>query len=206
MARRWARIWVILGVLSLIAGSAEVAGAQTVEGGGSAAQTADTPILKARVEEQDAMLEEQIGEISAVSAELEETQSQVFNAQRRTTELAEQTRALERELDVRQEAFEAARAGYEEKAWAVYKGSELKGPSVLLDGLLGSTGSPARLADSRVAEILLEGQESLEAYRESERILRNTWRQISQKKRDYKEALREKRVRTAELRREAKLD
>ncbi|MDQ3794199.1 MAG: hypothetical protein M3316_00730 [Actinomycetota bacterium] len=195
-----------MGVLSLIAGSAEVAGAQTVEGGGSAAQTADTPILKARVEEQDAMLEEQIGEISAVSAELEETQSQVFNAQRRTTELAEQTRPLERELDVRQEAFEAARAGYEEKARAVYKGSELEGPSVLLDGLLGSTGSSARLADSRVAEILLEGQESLEAYRESERILRNTWRQISQKKRDYKEALREKRVRTAELRREAKLD
>jgi chromosome segregation ATPase len=83
----------------------------------------------------------------------------------------------------------------------------VEGPSVLLDGLLGSTSSPARLADSRVAEILLEGQESLEAYRESERILRNTWRQISQKKRDYKEALREKRVRTAELRRrEAKLD
>jgi membrane-bound lytic murein transglycosylase B len=198
---------VILGVLFLIAGSAGVAGAQTVEGGGSAAQTADIPILKARVEEQDAMLEEQIGEISAVSAELEETQSQVFSAQRRTTELAEQTRALERELDVRQEAFEAARAGYEGKARAVYKGSELEGLSFLLDGLLGSTGSPARLADSRVAEILLEGQESLEAYRESERILRNTWRQISQKKRDYKEALREKRVRTAELRRrEAKLD
>ncbi|MCA1688759.1 MAG: hypothetical protein LC714_09295, partial [Actinobacteria bacterium] len=64
------RIWAVLGALSLGAGFAGVAGAQTVEEG-SAAWTAEIPVLEEQVEEQDAMLQEQIGEISAVGAELE---------------------------------------------------------------------------------------------------------------------------------------
>jgi hypothetical protein len=200
MARRWARIWVALGVSSLIAGFAGVAGAQTVEDQ-YATQTGEMPILEARVEEQDALLEERIGEISAVGAELEETQSQVASARRRTMELGEQRRALERELDVRRNTYKAAKARYEEKARAAYKGGGLEGLSYLLDGLLGLTEGSAGLADPRVGEILLEGRESLGTYRESGRTLRNTLRQISQKERDYKEALREERVRTAELRR-----
>ena len=73
MGRR-ARIWVILGVLSLVVGSVGSAGAQTV-GGESATRSAEIPILEAQVEEQGAMLEERIGEISAVGAELEATQA-----------------------------------------------------------------------------------------------------------------------------------
>jgi peptidoglycan hydrolase CwlO-like protein len=206
MVGRWARIWVILGVLSLVAGFGGIAGAQTVEGE-SSTRSAEIPILEAQVEEQDAMLERQIREISAVGAELEGAQAWVSVAQKRTTELEGQRRALERELDVRRETYEAAKAGYEEKARAVYKGASVEGLSFFLDGLLGSTDSPAELADPRVAEILLEGRESLEDYRESERILETTMRQISQKTRDYKEALREKRIRTRELRRsEAELE
>jgi peptidoglycan hydrolase CwlO-like protein len=200
LARRRARIWVVLGVLSLVVGFAGIAGAQTEEEG-SAERAAEIPILEAQVEEQSAVLEGQIGEISAVGAELEETQSRVGIARTRTRELGEQTRTLERELEVRRETHEAAKAGYEEKARAAYKGSELGGLSFLLDGLLGSTDSLAGLADPRVAEVLLDGRESLEAYREAERILLNTARQISQKQQDYEEALREERARTEELRR-----
>ena len=206
MMGRRARISVILGVLSLVLGFAGIAGARTVEGE-SATRSAEIPILEAQVAEQGAMLEGQIGEISAVGAELEETQARVSVAQKRTTELGGQTRTLERELEVRRETYEAAKAGYEEKARAAYKGASVEGLSFFLDELLGSTNSPAGLADPRVAEILLEGRESLEDYRESERILGNTLRQISQKTRDYKEALREKRIRTRELRRsEAELE
>ncbi len=199
MAGRREKIWAVLGVLSLSVGFAGIAGAQTVEEG-SATGTAEIPILEEQVEEQDAMLEEQIGEISAVGTELEEAQTQVNTARTRTVELGEQTRALERELDVRRESFEDAKAGYEERARAAYKGDELAGLSFLLDGLLGSADGPAGLADPRVVEILLEGRESLEAYREYERILQNTSRQISQKKQDYEAALREERARTGELR------
>jgi soluble lytic murein transglycosylase-like protein len=58
------------------------------------------------------------------------------------------------------------------------------------------------VGDFHLAEILLDGRESLEAYRESGFILQNTSRQISQKEQEYEEALREERLRTAELRRQ----
>jgi peptidoglycan hydrolase CwlO-like protein len=199
LAGRRMRIWVVFGVLSLGVGFAGVAGAQTVERG-SAVRSTEIPVLEARVEEQDAVLQGQIGEISAVGAELEEAQSRVGAAETRTVELGEQTQALERELDVRRETYEAARAGYEERARAAYKGSGLEGLSFLLGGVLGSSHSLG-LLDPRVAEILLEGRESLEVYREAERSLHNTRRQISQKERDYEVALREERTRTEELRR-----
>ena len=192
MSGRRARIWAVLGFVSLTAGIAGVAGARTEE------PAAQIPILEARIEEQDASLEEQIGEISAVGAELEEAQTRVDSAQARASDLGEQTRSLERERAVRRETFETAKAGYEEQARAAYKGGGLQGLSFLLDGLLGSTGS---LADPRVAEILFDGRESVEAYRESARILHNTSRQISQKQRDYEAALQEERAQTEELRR-----
>jgi peptidoglycan hydrolase CwlO-like protein len=199
LAGRWAGILVASGILSLVAGVEGGAGAQTVEEG-SAAPADEIPVLEAQVEEQDAVLEEQIGEISAVGAELEEAQARVDVARVRATELGEQTRALERELDARRESFRAAKAGYERRARAAYKGGELDGLSFLLDGLLGSTGSPdVGTADLRVVEILLEGRESLEAYLEHERILHNTSRQISQKRQAYEAALREERANTEEL-------
>ena len=191
-----ARICVLLGFLLLGLALPGAAVAQTAEG-----TSGKITILETRVEEQDALLEEQIGDISAVGADLEEAQARVDGAEARSVELGEQTRTLERELEVRRESFETAKAGYEEKARAAYKGGELEGISFLLDGLLGSAGGAVGIADPRVTGILLEGRESLEAYLESERILKNTSRQISQKKQDYEAALKEERSRTAELRR-----
>jgi hypothetical protein len=62
-------------VLSLGVGLAGVAGAQRVEEG-PLAQSAEASIVEAQVEEQEALLKEQIGEITAGDAELEEAQSQ----------------------------------------------------------------------------------------------------------------------------------
>ena len=179
-------------------GLAGVAGAQTVEEG-SAASADEISVLEEQVEEQDAVLEEQIGDLSAVGAELEEAQARVDGARVRAGELGEQTRALERELAARRETFQAAKVGYERRVRAAYKGGELEGLSFLLDGLLGSAGGPVGIVDPRVAEILLEGRESLEAYLEHERILQNTSRQISQKKQAYQVVLREERAHTEEL-------
>src|SRR5918998_451733 len=199
LARRLAGVLAVLGVLSLGGGLAGVAGARSTVEEGSAVPADEISVLEERVEEQDAVLEEQIGDLSAVGAELEEAQARVDGARVRAGELGEQTRALERELAARRETFRAAKAGYEERARAAYKGGELEGLSFLLDGLLGSAGDPVRIADPRVAEILLEGRESLEAYLEHERILQNTSRQISQKKQAYEAALREERSYTEEL-------
>ena len=204
MGGRWARISTVLAVLSLGMGLAGVCWAQTLE---EPAAAAEIPILEVRVEEQDALLGTRIDEISAVGAELEETQSRVDDAQARTRELGEQAGRLERELGAQQEAFHAAKAGYEEKVRAAYKGGGLEGVTLLLGGILGSSEGPAGLADPRVADVLFEDRERLAAYKESQQVLLNTSRQISQKKSAYKDAIEEKRARTAELRRrEEELD
>jgi peptidoglycan hydrolase CwlO-like protein len=184
----------------LVAGFAGVASAQTAVEEQYADQDGEIPALRARVEEQDASLEARIGEITAVGAELEEIQSRVDSARARAGELGEQTRSLERDLTTQRKAFEAAKAGYEEKARAVYKGGDLESLSSLLGGMLGSTESLASVADPRLAGILLEGRESLDAYRSSQITLRNTSRQISEKRRAYEAALQEEKTQTAELR------
>jgi peptidoglycan hydrolase CwlO-like protein len=184
----------------LVAGFAGVASAQTAVEDQYAAQDDEIPTLRARVEGQEDSLEARIGEITAVGAELEEAQSRVDSARARAGDLGEQTRSLERDLTTQRETFETAKAGYEEKARAAYKGGDLESLSSLLGGMLGSTEGLASVADPRLAGILLEGRESLEAYRRSEVTLQNTSRQISQKKRDYEDALQEEKAQTGELR------
>jgi len=204
LAGRWTKISTLLALVSLGLGLAGGVGAQTVEESPAAAQIS---VLEARVEEQGALLQSRIDEISAVGADLEETQSQVDDAQARAMELGEQAGRLERELGVQEEALDAAKAAFEEKARAAYKGGGLEGVTLLLGGILGSSDSPAGLADPRVADILFEARERIEAYRESRQVLQNTSRQISQKKSDYQDAMAEKRARTGELRRrEEELD
>ena len=184
----------------LVASFAGAASAQTAVEEQYADQDGEIPALRARVEEQDASLEARIDEITAVGADLEEAQSRVDNARARAGELGEQTRSLERDLATQRKSFEAAKAGYEEKARAAYKGGDLESLSSLLGGMLGSTESLASVADPRLAGILLEGRESLDAYWSSQVTLRNTSRQISAKRRDYEAALQEEKTQTAELR------
>jgi len=186
-------LWVAVGLVG-------VAAAQTPAEDQYADGTDEIPALKARVEQQEASIQEQIGEISAVGAELNESQSRVNSARARAEDLGEQTRNLEKQFASRRETLEAAKDAYKEKAKAAYKGRGVEGLSALLGGLLGSADSPAGLTDPRVAEVLLEDRQSLEVYRESQKSLQNTSRQISGKKRDYEDALREEQEQTGELR------
>ena len=184
----------------LVAGYAGAASAKTAVEEQYADQDGEITTLRARVDEQDASLDARIGEITAVGAELDETQSRVDSARARAGELGVQTRSLERDLATQRKTFEAAKAGYEEKARAAYKGGDLESLSSLLGGMLGSTENLASVADPRLAGILLEGKESLDAYWSSQVTLRNTSRQISEKRRDYEAALQEETKQTAELR------
>jgi len=165
------------------------------------------PELEARVVEQEAALEQKIGEISAVGAGLEEAQARVDGARARAKQLREQTLSLKQQLRSQREAFRRSRVAYEEKARAAYRGDHMETLSFVLGRLLGSTGGTVGDGDPRLARILIEGQESLNAYREAEQILKNTLRQISQKRNDYEQALEEGREKTEELRqREKELD
>src|SRR5918997_360688 len=107
------RVWVVLGVAAALAAlPGGVAGAQSpaqlqYESEPSSAEAAASrvPELEARVGEQAAALEQGIGEISAVGAELEEAQSRVDGARVRAEELREQTQSLQRQIRSQREAF-----------------------------------------------------------------------------------------------------
>jgi peptidoglycan hydrolase CwlO-like protein len=193
-------IWASAVVLWVFVGLGGVAAAQTSAEEHNGKGSGEIPDLKARVEEQEASIQEQIDDISNVGADLEESQSRVNTAKARAAQLGEQTRVLERQFASRRETFDDAKAAYEEKAKAAYKGGAVEGLSALLGGLLGSANSSAGLTDPRVADVLLEDRQSLAAYRESQTSLHNTARQISSKKRDYEDALQEERKQTGELR------
>jgi peptidoglycan hydrolase CwlO-like protein len=210
---RRAQIWVVLVVLSVILSLVGPAGAQTDPAASKptssepASSSDEITELEGRVAEQDAILEERMAEISAVGQELEEVQARRDVARSRAQDLGERTSRLERELDAQQQGFKAAKASYEERARAAYKGEDLEGLASLVGGMLGSGVGPAAVGDARIMQILDQGRESLKEYKEIGSTLRDTSRQTSQKRREYEEALAEEQALVEELgRREEELD
>ena len=155
--------------------------------------------LEARVEEQDAALETRVGEISAIGAELESAQARVNGAEARTRDLEKQARGIERDLAERRQAYSRTRTQYVEQLRAAYKDGG-GGLASLLNALFDSSSGFEGVTNSQVAEVLFEGRESLRAYEETNQILRNTSRQVSQKHRDYEAALQEESQKARELR------
>jgi len=156
-----------------------------------------TSVLEARVRDQDAALRDRIEEISTVGAELEEARSRAEGSRVRVEDLRQQTRQLERQIAVQDASFRESQARYRDQARAAYKGENLEGLAALLDGWFGSWG----VGDPGVARILLDSRQSLAAYEESEQTLRNTKRQISQKRSDYDAAIEQEQKTTADLHR-----
>ncbi len=197
---------VILGVLSLAFVYAGAAGAQGPAQGAtedaSVAGSARMPMLEAKISDQDAALRDSIREISTVGAELDRTQSRADSARARVGDLVRQTRQLKRQIAEQDAAFREAQARYRDQALAAYKGGSLEGLADLLDGwFFGSWQGVAGVDDPLVARILLDSRQDLAAFQESRQTLRNTQRQISQRRRDYNAAMREQRVVTTDLRR-----
>jgi soluble lytic murein transglycosylase-like protein len=162
--------------------------------------TTRVPVLEARVREQDASLRDRIQEISTVGAELEEAQLRAEGARSRVGDLEQQTRQLERQMAEQDESFRESQAAYRDQARAAYKGQSLEGLAALLDGWFGS-GEGGGGVDHVIARILIDSRETLATYEESEQALRNTRRQISQKRSDYEAAIEEQKTTTADLRR-----
>ena len=200
------RVWAILGVLSLVFAYAGAAGAQSPAQ--TQYETEDTslagsnraPVLEARVRDQDAALQDRIDEISAVGADLQEAQSRAECARSRVGDLKQQTRELEQQRAAQDASFRESQARYRDQARAAYKGESLEGLLALLNGLFGSA-DHGGVGDPGMARILLDSRQSLAAYEESAQTLRNTKRQILQKRSDYDAAIEEQQATTADLRR-----
>jgi peptidoglycan hydrolase CwlO-like protein len=205
------RIFAVFGVLSLVfvcAGAAQ--GQVRAERAGNDASSAGSeraPMLEAKISDQDTALRKTIQEISTVGAELERAQSRADEARTRVEEFRRQTRQLKRQVAEHDASFHEAQARYREQARAAYKGGGLEGLSVLLGGWFGSLEGVEGTGDPDVIRILLDSRQNLAEYRDTKQSLRNTQRQISQKRRDYNAAIEEQRQMTIVLRqREQVLD
>jgi peptidoglycan hydrolase CwlO-like protein len=182
------RIWAVLSMLSLAFINAGAAGAQS---------PVREPVLEERVEDQDAALRDRIEEITVVGAELERAQARAEGAAARVGDLEQQTRQLRRQIAEQRATFREAQERYRDRARAAYKGESLEGLAALLDGWFGSGDDVA--ADPGVVRVLLGSRQSLSEYEEYGQDLRNTRRQISQKKSDYKIAIAQQRAASADL-------
>jgi soluble lytic murein transglycosylase-like protein len=205
------RVWSILGVLSLalvLAGTEEPALAQSADEAASVAGSTRVPLLEGKISDQDAALRDMLQEISTVGAELDRAQSRADDAGARVEDLRRQIRRLKRQIAEQDAAFREAQARYRAQAQAAYKGGSLAGLPALLDGwFFDSWEGVAGTGDPVVARILLDSRQNLAAYREARQTLRNTQRQIAQKRRDYNAAIEEQQATTADLRlREQALD
>jgi len=208
------KFWVILGVLSLALVCAGVAGAQGPAGAEYTAEdagvtgSARVPLLEAleaKISDQDAALRDSIKEISTVGDELDLAQARADDTRARVGDLRRQTRRLKRQIAEQDASFREAQARYRAQAQAAYKGGSLEGLVDLLDGwFFGSWEGVAGVDDPVVARILLDSRQDLAAFQESRETLRNTQRQISQKRREYNAARREQRATTRVLRRREK--
>jgi peptidoglycan hydrolase CwlO-like protein len=198
------RVWLVLGVLSLalvLAGAEGLARAQSEAEDVSVAGSTRVPLLEDKISDQDAALADMIEEISTVGAELDRAQALADDAGTRVEDLRRQTRQLKRQIAERDAAFREAQARYRAQAQAAYKGGSLEGLAALLEGwFFDSWEGVAGTDDPVVARILLDSRMNLAAYQEARQTLRNTQRQIAQKRRDYDAAIEEQQARTADLR------
>jgi peptidoglycan hydrolase CwlO-like protein len=198
------RVWPVVGVLSIalvLAGAEGPARAQSEAEDVSVAGSTRAPLLEDKISDQDAALAEMIEEISTVGAELDRAQALADDAGARVEDLRRQTGQLKRQIAERDAAFREAQARYRAQAQAAYKGGSLEGLAALLEGwFFDSWEGVAGTDDPVVARILLDSRMNLAAYRESRQTLRNTQRQIAQKRRDYNAAIEEQQATTADLR------
>jgi peptidoglycan hydrolase CwlO-like protein len=198
------RVWSILGVLSfalVLAGAEGPALAQSEDEHASVAGSMRVPLLQDKISDQHAALGGMIQEISTVGAELDRAQARAGDAGARVEDLRRQTRQLKRQIAERDAAFREAQARYRAQAQAAYKGESLDGLAALLDGwFFDSWEGVAGTDDPVVARVLLDSRLNLAAYQESRQTLRNTQRQIAQKRRAYDAAIEEQQATTADLR------
>jgi soluble lytic murein transglycosylase-like protein len=122
-------------------------------------------------------------------------------ASTRERELERQTRKLSEDLEAQQGASFESQARFEERVRAVYKGEDLVGLSLVLESIF--SGDSARInavLDGTTTRMLIRSRGSIQFNQDSKRALRETLRQLNQKKAEYKRLREEQRARAEELR------
>lgn len=186
------RLLAVAAVMAVAVSCAGLAEAREVSDGG-------IEELEARVEAQELVIRRTMEEIRAAGVRLEENQARVDMVRARAEELRVQVGELRSQLLYQRRSLAEERARYRERARAAYRGRDLGGIALLLERMLRDSGNFGGAADVRVLRMLLEGREVLQEHKERQIMLRGTLRQISQKRKAYREVLRRETVLIREL-------
>lgn len=168
------------------------------------AQSGEISGLREGIDEKRALLREETEEISAVREEIEDVQVRLDVSRGRAGELGGEARELRAQLALLEKEVEASRALYEEQARAAYRGENVDGALSVLRSLVGANDRGSGALSLRAAGVLLRSRENLEEYEDSRQLLRNTVRQLEQKRGEYRKALKEEWGLAKELRRREK--
>ena len=158
--------------------------------------------LKAHVRQQGRTLNQKMEDISSVGSRLAHTQSRVDAANARVKEIGTQTKKVEKEISQRKQRVAVSKAKYDRKARAAYKGEGIGNVTSLLGSLLGS-GSGGKSGASAVRAIL-NGQQSVEEYRNDQQYLNNLIRQLHQQNAAYEAVSNERKSQSEQLSRHEK--
>ena len=142
-----------------------------------------------------------VGRQDGEGSQAQEAQTRLDSTASREWELERQTRKLSEDLEAQQGASFESQARFEERVRAVYKGEDLVGLSLVLESIF--SGDSARInavLDGTTTRMLIRSRGSIQFNQDSKRALRETLRQLNQKKAEYKRLREEQRARAEELR------
>lgn len=163
--------------------------------------------LEADLQRQEAAMEDEFGELSRVGSRLEEAQTRAADAGARVDDLKRETRSLNRSLETRKRDAAESRLRVEERLTAIYKGQELDGILLLLEGLAGGDSTGDAALNQVATRMLVGDRESMMGYRKDRRLLGDTIRQLQGKNAEYKESREQHQAKVEELgRRETDLE
>ena len=168
----------------LMTGAARAEGNEAPKDG----KSSEAAALKSELQGQEEELDRTVGELTKIGAELEEYRGQVEEARVRQKELGRRARGLSRELETQREASARSRSRLEDQVRFAYKGGDLQGILLLLEGLFAGD---SKLSDASVTlqatRLLTESNRSIQYYKDTKQDLRFTLRQVKQSKAEYRE-------------------
>ncbi len=185
----------------LLSGTVSAQPAQYGEANAAGGPMPDVAILEEGARSQAAQLEQHIEEAAAVGHEIEEAQAGVEGAGVRMRQLDQRLGTLEGEIGQQRRNLAKSEARYKEQVRAAYRGDSVEGFVGFLESIVGAGRGGSALTPAQMHRALLSGRKSLEDFRGARQDLRNTVRQVEQKRGDYEKAVRDEKKRTAELRR-----
>ena len=168
----------------LMTGAARAEGSKAPEDG----KSSEAAVLKSELRGQEEELHRTVDKLARIGTELEESRGQVEEAKARQKELGRRARGLSRELEVQREASARSRSRLEDQVRFAYKGGDLEGLLLLLEGLFAGDKERADASVTlQATRLLTESNRSIQYYKNTKQSLRSTLRQVEQSKAEYRE-------------------